>query len=59
MGFGAGIAVGALWNNNYWNWGTGAIYPPVWAGYSGWRGNVNNGNVNIGNNVNLGKSAIT
>jgi Protein of unknown function (DUF3300) len=42
LGFGAGIAVGALWNNNYWNWGTGAIYPPTWAGYSGWRGNVNN-----------------
>ena len=37
LGFGAGIAVGALWNNNYWNWGTGAIYPPVWAGYGGWR----------------------
>ena len=54
LGFGAGIAVGALWNNNYWNWGTGAIYPPVWAGYSGWNGDVNNGNVNIGNNVNLG-----
>ena len=54
LGFGAGIAVGALWNNNYWNWGTGAIYPPVWAGYSGWHGDVNNGNVNIGNNVNLG-----
>jgi hypothetical protein len=32
LGFGAGIAVGALWNNNYWNWGTGAIYPPTWAG---------------------------
>ena len=54
LGFGAGIAVGALWNNNYWNWGTGAIYPPTWAGYSGWSGNINNGNVNIGNNVNLG-----
>jgi hypothetical protein len=51
LGFGAGIAVGALWNNNYWNWGTGAIYPPTWAGYSGWSGGVNNGNVNIGNNV--------
>jgi Protein of unknown function (DUF3300)/Chaperone of endosialidase len=50
LGFGAGIAVGALWNNNYWNWGTGAIYPPTWAGYSGWSGNIN-GNVNIGNNV--------
>src|SRR5580658_6632289 len=56
LGFGAGIAVGALWNNNYWNWGTGAIYPPNWAGYSGWRGNVNNGNVNIGNNVNVGNN---
>ena len=56
LGFGAGIAVGALWNNNYWNWGTGAIYPPTWAGYSGWRGNVNNGNVNIGNNVNVGNN---
>ena len=56
LGFGAGIAVGALWNNNYWNWGTGAIYPPTWAGYSGWRGGVNNGNVNIGNNVNVGNS---
>ena len=56
LGFGAGIAVGALWNNNYWNWGTGAIYPPAWAGYSGWRGNVNNGNVNIGNNINVGNN---
>jgi len=67
LGFGAGIAVGALWNNNYWNWGTGAIYPPVWAGYGGWRppyagwrpgqsvcpgGRCGNiNNVNIGNNV--------
>ena len=56
LGFGAGIAVGALFNNNYWNWGTGAIYPPTWAGYSGWRGNVNNGNVNVGNNVNIGNN---
>jgi Protein of unknown function (DUF3300) len=56
LGFGAGIAVGALWNNNYWNWGTGAIYPPTWAGYSGWRGNGNNGNINVGNNVNIGNS---
>ena len=56
LGFGAGIAVGALWNNNYWNWGTGAIYPPTWAGYSGWNGGVNNGNVNIGNNVNVGNN---
>jgi hypothetical protein len=56
LGFGAGIAVGALWNNNYWNWRTGAIYPPTWAGYPGWRGNVNTGNVNVGNNVNIGNN---
>src|SRR5579863_8881750 len=56
LGFGAGIAVGALWNNNYWNWGTGAIYPPTWAGYSGWHGAVNNGNINVGNNVNIGNN---
>src|SRR5580700_1257311 len=54
LGFGAGIAVGALWNNNYWNWGTGAIYPPTWAGYSGWSGNINNGNVNMGNKPGIG-----
>ena len=57
LGFGAGIAVGALWNNSYWNWGTGAIYPPAWAGYPGWRaGGINNGNVNIGNSVNIGNN---
>src|SRR5580693_9248573 len=55
LGFGAGIAVGALWNNNYWNWGTGAIYPPTWAGYSGRSGNINNGNINNGN-VNIGNN---
>ena len=52
LGFGAGIAVGALWNNNYWNWGSGAIYPPRWSGYPG----INNGNVNIGNNGNIGNN---
>ena len=35
LGFGAGIAVGALWNNNYWNWGSGAIYPPSLGRLSG------------------------
>ncbi|MFY9628116.1 MAG: DUF3300 domain-containing protein [Methylocystis sp.] len=64
--FGAAIAVGTLWSNNYWNWGTGAIYPPVWPGYAGWRApypgwrpglSVNNGgNINIGNNVNIGNN---
>ena len=33
LGFGAGVAVGALSNNNSWNWGTGAIFPPTWAGF--------------------------
>ena len=61
--FGTGIALGALATGAYWNWGTGAIYPPVWRGYPGWRppypgwrpgGPINNGNINIGNNVNVG-----
>jgi len=69
LGFGAGIAVGALWNNNYWNWGTGAIYPPAWAGYPGWRPPYGGwrpgqpvcpggrcGNVNIGNDINIGNN---
>ncbi len=74
LAFGTAVAVGALWTSNAWNWRTGAIYPPVWAGYPGWRppyagwrpgqpvcpggrcGNINNGNVNIGNSVNVGNS---
>ncbi len=35
--FGAGVAIGSLWRGNYWNWGTGAIYRPVWPGYPAWR----------------------
>ena len=35
--FGAGVAVAALWKSHCWDWRTGAIYPPVWAGYPGWR----------------------
>ena len=35
--FGAGIVVGAPRNRYCWNWRTGAIYPPAWAGYPGWR----------------------
>ena len=35
LGFGAGIAVGALWNNNYWT-AIGRV-SPVWAGYPGWQ----------------------
>jgi hypothetical protein len=69
LGFGAGIAVGALWNSNYWNWGTGAIYPPAWAGYPGWRPPYAGwrpgqpvcpggrcGNINIGNDINIGNN---
>jgi len=37
LAFGAGVAVGALWKSHCWDWRTGAIYPPVWAGYPGWR----------------------
>ncbi len=35
--FGAGVAIGSLWVGNYWNWGTGAFYRPVWPGYPAWR----------------------
>ncbi|QGM45918.1 DUF3300 domain-containing protein [Methylocystis heyeri] len=35
--FGAAVAIGSAWSGNYWNWGTGAFYPPVWPGYPGWR----------------------
>ena len=56
IGFGTGIAVGAIANNAYWNWGRGAVYPPVWPGYPGYRppypgyrpGVRPPGNVNIG-----------
>ena len=69
--FGVGVAVGSIWNNNYWNWGTGAIYPPVWPGYPGWRppyagwrpgdpswrpGGGNNINIGNGNNINIGNN---
>ena len=36
-GYGAAVAVGAVLANNYWNWGTGWVRPPVWPGYGGWR----------------------
>jgi len=64
--FGTAIAVGSLWNNNYWNWSSGAIYPPVWPGYSSWRppypgwrpgqSITGGGNINIGNNINVGNN---
>ena len=64
--FGAGIVVAAPRNRRCWNWRTGAIYPPVWAGYPGWRppypgwgpgqtirmgGRPDDGNINISNDV--------
>ncbi|MCP8941160.1 DUF3300 domain-containing protein, partial [Alsobacter sp. SYSU M60028] len=36
--FGAAAAIGSIWYDNYWwNWGSGRVYPPVWPGYPGWR----------------------
>ena len=35
--FGVGIVVGPPLHRRCWNWRTGAIYPPAWAGYPGWR----------------------
>ncbi len=31
--FGTAVAIGSVWNNNYWNWGSGVVYPPRWPGY--------------------------
>jgi len=36
IGFGTAVAVGAV-VGNAWNWGSGAIYPPIWPGYPGYR----------------------
>jgi hypothetical protein len=56
--FGTAVALGAAWRGNYWNWGTGAFFPPVWPGYPGWRpgGPSVGGNVNIGNDINIGNN---
>ena len=35
--FGAAVAIGSAWRGSYWNWGTGAFYPPIWPGYPSWR----------------------
>jgi hypothetical protein len=63
--FGAGVALGSAWRGNYWNWGTGAFYRPVWPGYpawrppyAGWRPGMPVGGGNVigggGNNINIG-----
>ena len=48
LSFGVGVAVGSAWRGNYWNWNTGAFFPPVWPGYPGWRGGGNNVTINGG-----------
>ncbi|SHE66205.1 Protein of unknown function [Kaistia soli DSM 19436] len=57
IGFGVGVAVGAA-IDNAWDWGRGYVYPPRWPGYPGYRpgvgGGINNGNINIGNDINIG-----
>lgn len=70
--FGTAVAIGSIWNNNnYWNWGSGIVYPPVWPGYPAWRppypgwrpgqpvyppGVRPPGNINIGNDINIGNN---
>jgi hypothetical protein len=55
--FGAAVAIGSVWNNNYWNWGSGVVYPPRWPGYPGYRPGWNgNNNINIGNEINIGNN---
>ncbi|WP_292532621.1 DUF3300 domain-containing protein, partial [Methylocystis sp.] len=66
--FGTAVAIGSAWRGNYWNWGTGAFYPPVWPGYGAWRPpyagwrpgtSVGGGNnINIGNDVNIGSGNL-
>ena len=46
--FGTAIAVGAIVNNNSWNWGTGVVYPPVWGGAYRPGRPIVTGDVNIG-----------
>ncbi|MFN3892755.1 MAG: DUF3300 domain-containing protein [Beijerinckiaceae bacterium] len=69
--FGTAVAIGSMWNNNYWNWGSGVVYPPVWPGYPAWRppypgwrpgqpvypGGRPPGNINIGNEINIGNGS--
>jgi hypothetical protein len=53
--FGTAVAIGSVWNNNYWNWNSGIVYPPRWPGYPGFRPGWGGGNnVNIGNDINIG-----
>ena len=58
--FGTAVAIGSVWNNNYWNWGSGVVYPPRWPGYPGYRPGWNGGNnnINIGNDINIGNGNI-
>lgn len=54
IGFGLGVAVGAV-ASDPWDWRYGWAYPPRWPGYPAYRpGGVNNGNINIGNEINIG-----
>jgi hypothetical protein len=54
--FGTAVAVGAIINNNYWNWSSGVVFPPRWPGYPGFRPGVGVGvgSINIGNEINIG-----
>jgi hypothetical protein len=57
--FGTAVAIGSVWNNNYWNWGSGVVYPPRWPGYPGYRpGGGGNNNINIGNDINIGNNNV-
>ncbi len=57
IAFGTAVAVGIA-IDNAWDWGHGWVYPPRWPGYPGYRpgygGGINNGNINIGNDINIG-----
>ena len=35
--FGAGVLAGAIWANNWWNWGGGSVNSAYWGGAGAWR----------------------
>ena len=62
LGFRDRDSVGAIIRNSYWNWGAGHCVSAARLGmghlpgaYGGRRpGGINNGNINIGNDINIG-----
>jgi len=37
LALGAGVLAGAIWANNFWNWGGGSVNSAYWGGAGAWR----------------------